>query len=79
MLRQGGRFSDYFSMDSVTWYKVGEVQAVGANETLDAGLFAHWSSARFSEVKVTGQPCPPAQDGGILVVTRRQIHTNDAA
>jgi hypothetical protein len=66
-------------MDSVTWYKVGEVQAVGANETLYDGMFAHWGSARFSEVKVTGQPCPPAQDGGIQVVTRRQIQSYDAA
>ncbi len=50
--RQGTRFVGFQSADGKTWNRVGAAEATGADERLDAGLFAHRSSARFEEFRI---------------------------
>jgi len=50
--REDAHFRGYYSKDGETWVKVGEVDLPSASEQLDAGVFAHLSSAHFSELKV---------------------------
>jgi hypothetical protein len=54
--RRGNSFTGYYSTDGVNWIKVGEAEVPGGNEHLDAGLFAHLSSARFEGFKVSSEP-----------------------
>jgi hypothetical protein len=69
--RQGNKFTGYYSADAANWIKVGEAEVPGAEERLDAGMFAHGSigsrywpwgvagpgnGARFSEFKVSSLP-----------------------
>jgi hypothetical protein len=51
--RRGERFSGYASADGREWRKLGEAPAARADERLDAGLFVHLRSARFSRFTVT--------------------------
>jgi hypothetical protein len=51
--RNGSQFAGYTSRDGETWTRVGEVNLPGANGNLDAGVFAHRSAARFTDLKVT--------------------------
>jgi len=50
--RQGGKFLGYSSKDGANWVKIGEAEVAGADGPLDVGLFAHRSSARFTDFKV---------------------------
>jgi hypothetical protein len=50
--RQGSKFVGYQSADGVSWTKVGEAEVPGADARLDAGMFAHLSSARFGDFKI---------------------------
>ena len=50
--RDGDRVTGYSSLDGRQWTKVGEARVSGANETLDAGMFAYRDSARFSEFAI---------------------------
>jgi hypothetical protein len=50
--KQGGRLTGYSSKDGSNWSKVGEADVPGADGPLDAGVFAHRSSARFLDFKV---------------------------
>ena len=50
--RERDRFTGYSSKDGSTWSKVGEAQVPGAEGALDAGVFAHRSSARFLDFRV---------------------------
>jgi len=54
--RQGGKFIGYSSKDGTNWVKVGEAEVAGADGPLDVGLFAHRSSARFTDFKVVKVP-----------------------
>ncbi len=56
--RRGARFIGYYGADGANWTKVGEVELPGADGALDAGLFAHQSSARFQGLQVSGQHEP---------------------
>lgn len=70
--RAGNRFSGYYSTDATNWIKVGDADVPGAEERLDAGMFAHGSmehywptgaagpgnGARFSGFKVGPSPAP---------------------
>jgi len=50
--RQGTRFTGYSSKDGSHWSKIGEADVPGADGSLDVGVFAHQSSARFLDFKV---------------------------
>jgi len=50
--RQGTRFTGYSSKDGSHWSKIGEADVHGADGSLDIGVFAHRSSARFLDFKV---------------------------
>jgi hypothetical protein len=54
--RQGGKFVGYSSKDGANWTKIGEAEVAGADGPLDVGVFAHRSSARFTEFKVSKAP-----------------------
>jgi hypothetical protein len=41
--RQGNKFIGYYSTDATNWIKMGEAEAPGAEERLDAGMSAHGS------------------------------------
>jgi hypothetical protein len=51
--RKGNKFTGFSSTDGKNWSLVGEVEVPGAAETEDTGVFAHLSSARFSNLKVS--------------------------
>ncbi len=53
--RQGNTYTGYYSKDGATWVKVGEVALPGADGHQDAGVFAHMSTARFTDFKVENQ------------------------
>jgi hypothetical protein len=42
--------------DGAHWNKIGEAEVAGADGPLDIGLFAHRSSARFTDFKVVKGP-----------------------
>jgi cytochrome d ubiquinol oxidase subunit II len=50
--RRGARFTGYWSPDGAHWEKTGEAEIIGAADTLDAGMFAFRSSARFTDFRV---------------------------
>jgi len=50
--REGRKFAGYSSKDGNTWSKIGEAEVPGADGPLDAGVFAHRSSARFRDLKI---------------------------
>jgi hypothetical protein len=50
--RRGARFTGFHSPDGQTWNKVGEAEASGADQLLDAGVFTHRNSARFEGFRV---------------------------
>jgi hypothetical protein len=50
--RQGTRFTEFSSRDGSNWSKIGEADVPGADDSLDIGVFAHRSSARFLDFKV---------------------------
>lgn len=52
--RKGERFAGYTSADGRNWTKVGEAVVVRADERLDAGVFVHLRSARFSKLRISG-------------------------
>lgn len=52
--RKGERFTGYTSPDGRQWTKVGEAPVLKADERLDAGVFVHLRSARFSGLKISG-------------------------
>lgn len=58
--RRGERFTGYTSADGRQWTKVGEAPVVKADERLDAGVFVHLRSARFTALKISG----PGRDAG---------------
>jgi hypothetical protein len=51
--RDGNRLTGYSSRDGVNWTKVGEAEVPTAEAFLDAGVFAHRSSARFLDLKIS--------------------------
>jgi hypothetical protein len=53
--RQGARFIASSSIDNVHWTEVGQCDVPGAKETLDVGMFAFRSSARFTDFAVKAQ------------------------
>jgi hypothetical protein len=50
--REDTHFRGYYSKDGETWVEVGEADLPNASEQQDAGVFAHLSSAHFSELKI---------------------------
>ncbi len=52
--RRGGLFRGYTSTDGRHWIQLGEAPVVRADERLDAGVFVHLRSARFTELKIRG-------------------------
>jgi hypothetical protein len=50
--RQGNKFTGYSSTDGSAWSRIGEADAVAAEERLDAGIFTHRSSARFTGLRI---------------------------
>ncbi len=50
--REGARFTGYSSKDGSHWSKIGEADVPGADGSLDIGVFAHRSSARFLDFKL---------------------------
>ena len=53
--RQGARFIASSSIDNVHWTEVGQCDVPDAEETLDVGMFAFRSSARFTGFAVKAQ------------------------
>jgi hypothetical protein len=50
--RDGTRFTGYSSKDGSHWCKIGDADVPGAKGSLDIGVFAHRSSARFLDFRV---------------------------
>jgi hypothetical protein len=50
--RRGSRFTGYSSKDGSNWSRIGEADVTEADGSLDVGVFAHRSSARFLDFRV---------------------------
>lgn len=51
--RRGGKYTGYYSLDGEAWKKVADIEAPGATQVQDAGIFVSWTDARFSGLKVS--------------------------
>ena len=50
--RQGAHFTGFVSENGTDWTKIGEAEASGALDTLDAGMFVYRDSARFQGFQI---------------------------